>query len=379
MLKKNNETKNNLKEKMKEIKKIDDDLFSKEKNNAKNDDKNNEKENNTKNGKSDKKGNKSKKNKKKTEEKLELFSDDNVEVVELNEVRSASMVKSSNKATLTKEERLAKEKKVDEKIRADEQRKKGQKIIKEKDNNIDKNNENDNYNDKSNEKEDNLFENYNDNDEDEDDNDYEIIEVKEAKLGSEKFVTQRLETITDEILLEKQAQEQEKNKVQKNRIEKLSKKGIEAVSKRFKITENYMKDLKTSILKDAISIVATVLLFVGTYYLCRGTNTQGDMLKIIAVILQLVSIAILEISYRKEKIGYFIRGIELSAISYIYIYFLNMLGYVNAGKNTYITLIAIIAIYYVLKMFLTKNIIKGKNYNKYIDIKEITKDNKDNE
>lgn len=351
MLKNNKKnTKNSLKEKMKEIKKIDDNLFEKEKNNKKNNDDQNKKN--------------TKKNKKQ-EEKLELFSDDNVEIVELNNnVKSSKMVKNSKKSTLTKDEILAKEKKVDEKIQAEKEAKKQ----KTKENN--NNNDNEDI-------EDTLFNSNLD-----EDNDLKEInidtEIKE-KLGAEKFVTQRLETITDEIIEEKKKQEAEKEKVQRSRIEKLSKKGIEAVSRRFKITDNYMKDLKDSMLKDAISIILSILLFVITYYLCRNSNIQGDKLKIIAVILEIISIAILELSYRKEHIGYFIRGIEMSAISYIYIYFINMLEYVNAGKKTYMLLLVSIVVYYVLKMILTKNIIKEKNYNKYIDIKEITEDNIDNE
>lgn len=349
MLKNNKKnTKNSLKEKMKEIKKIDDNLFEKEKNNNKN--------NYGQNKKNIKKN-------KKQEEKLELFSDDNVEIVELNNnVKSSKMVKNSKKSTLTKDEILAKEKKVDEKIQAEKEAKKQ----KTKENN----NDNEDI-------EDTLF---NSNlDEDNDLKEIDIdTEIKE-KLGAEKFVTQRLETITDEIIEEKKKQEAEKEKVQRSRIEKLSKKGIEAVSRRFKITDNYMKDLKDSMLKDAISIILSILLFVITYYLCRNSNIQGDKLKIIAVILEIMSIAILELSYRKEHIGYFIRGIEMSAISYIYIYFINMLEYVNAGKKTYMLLLVSIVVYYVLKMILTKNIIKEKNYNKYIDIKEITEDNIDNE
>ena len=351
MLKNNKKnTKNSLKEKMKEIKKIDDNLFEKEKNNKKNNDDQNKKN--------------TKKNKKQ-EEKLELFSDDNVEIVELNNnVKSSKMVKNSKKSTLTKDEILAKEKKVDEKIQAEKEAKKQ----KTKENN--NNNDNEDI-------EDTLF---NSNlDEDNDLKEIDIdTEIKE-KLGAEKFVTQRLETITDEIIEEKKKQEAEKEKVQRSRIEKLSKKGIEAVSRRFKITDNYMKDLKDSMLKDAISIILSILLFVITYYLCRNSNIQGDKLKIIAVILEIMSIAILELSYRKEHIGHFIRGIEMSAISYIYIYFINMLEYVNAGKKTYMLLLVSIVVYYVLKMILTKNIIKEKNYNKYIDIKEITEDNIDNE
>lgn len=353
MLKKNKKNaKNNLKEKMKEIKKIDDNLFEKEKKNSKNINNQNNKKNNTKKNKEQ-------------EEKLELFSDDNVEVVELNNnVKSSKMVKNSKKATLTKDEIIAKEKKVDKKIKEEKEVKKNiEKKAKEKESNE--------YT------EDTLFNS------DLDDNlkeiDIETSEETKEKLGSEKFVTQRLETITDEMIEEKKKQEQEKEKVQKSRIEKLSKKGIEAVSRRFKITENYMKDLKESMLKDAISIIFSILLFIITYYLCRNSNVQGDKLKIIAVILEIMSIAILEISYRKEHIGHFIRGIEISAISFIYIYFINMLEYVNAGKKTYMLLLISIVIYYILKMILTKNIIKEKNYNKYIDIKEITEDNIDNE
>lgn len=353
MLKKNKKNaKNNLKEKMKEIKKIDDNLFEKEKKNSKNINNQNNKKNNTKKNKEQ-------------EEKLELFSDDNVEIIELNNnVKSSKMVKNSKKATLTKDEIIAKEKKVDEKIQAEKEVKKNiEKKAKEKESNE--------YT------EDTLFNS------DLDDNlkeiDIETNEETKEKLGSEKFVTQRLETITDEMIEEKKKQEQEKEKVQKSRIEKLSKKGIEAVSRRFKITENYMKDLKESMLKDAISIIFSILLFIITYYLCRNSNVQGDKLKIIAVILEIMSIAILEISYRKEHIGYFIRGIEISAISFIYIYFINMLEYVNAGKKIYMLLLISIVIYYILKMILTKNIIKEKNYNKYIDIKEITEDNIDNE
>ena len=351
MLKNNKKnTKNSLKEKMKEIKKIDDNLFEKEKNNNKN--------NYGQNKKNIKKN-------KKQEEKLELFSDDNVEIVELNNnVKSSKMVKNSKKSTLTKDEILAKEKKVDEKIQAEKEAKKQ----KTKENN--NNNDNEDI-------EDTLF---NSNlDEDNDLKEINIDTETKEKLGAEKFVTQRLETITDEIIEEKKKQEAEKEKVQRSRIEKLSKKGIEAVSRRFKITDNYMKDLKDSMLKDAISIILSILLFVITYYLCRNSNIQGDKLKIIAVILEIISIAILELSYRKEHIGYFIRGIEMSAISYIYIYFINMLEYVNAGKKTYMLLLVSIVVYYVLKMILTKNIIKEKNYNKYIDIKEITEDNIDNE
>lgn len=349
MLKNNKKnTKNSLKEKMKEIKKIDDNLFEKEKNNNKNNDAQNKKN--------------IKKNKKQ-EEKLELFSDDNVEIVELNNnVKSSKMVKNSKKSTLTKDEILAKEKKVDEKIQAEKEAKK-QKTKENNDDNEDI--------------EDTLF---NSNlDEDNDLKEIDIDTETKEKLGAEKFVTQRLETITDEIIEEKKKQEAEKEKVQRSRIEKLSKKGIEAVSRRFKITDNYMKDLKDSMLKDAISIILSILLFVITYYLCRNSNIQGDKLKIIAVILEIMSIAILELSYRKEHIGHFIRGIEMSAISYIYIYFINMLEYVNAGKKTYMLLLVSIVVYYILKMILTKNIIKEKNYNKYIDIKEITEDNIDNE
>lgn len=351
MLKNNKKnTKNSLKEKMKEIKKIDDNLFEKEKTNNKNNDGQNKKN--------------IKKNKKQ-EEKLELFSDDNVEIVELNNnVKSSKMVKNSKKSTLTKDEILAKEKKVDEKIQAEKKAKKQ----KTKENN--NNNDNEDI-------EDTLF---NSNlDEDDDLKEIDIDTETKEKLGSEKFVTQRLETITDEMIEEKKKQEAEKDKVQRSRIEKLSKKGIEAISRRFKITDNYMKDLKDSMLKDAISIILSILLFVITYYLCRNSNIQGDKLKIIAVILEIMSIAILELSYRKEHIGHFIRGIEMSAISYIYIYFINMLEYVNAGKKTYMLLLVSIVVYYILKMILTKNIIKEKNYNKYIDIKEITEDNIDNE
>ena len=99
-------------------------------------------------------------------------------------------------------------------------------------------------------------------------------------------------------------------------------------------------------------------------------------INIFVVILGTLSIVIYEASYRKSKEEYFIKGLEVNVLTYIYIVFSNTLIQARLNIKSMIIYALIIFVYYVIKSIVIYGIEKKKYIQNFIDTKDIVKDSR---
>ena len=120
--------------------------------------------------------------------------------------------------------------------------------------------------------------------------------------------------------------------------------------------------------------VKMVVLFTLTYILKEVLNFIT--INVFVLILGTLSIAIYEFSYRKSKEEYFIKGLEVNVLTYIYIIFSNTLIQARLDFKSMLIYALVIFVYYVIKSVIIYGIEKKKYIQKFIDTKDIVKDSR---
>ncbi|MBF0989964.1 MAG: hypothetical protein HXK70_04285 [Clostridiales bacterium] len=143
---------------------------------------------------------------------------------------------------------------------------------------------------------------------------------------------------------------------------------------RMKLPFGIKKGIYVKILKELIIPVVMVVLFTLTYILKEVLNFIT--INVFVLILGTLSIAIYEFSYRKSKEEYFIKGLEVNVLTYIYIIFSNTLMQARLDFKSMLIYALVIFVYYVIKSVIIYGIEKKKYIQKFIDTKDIVKDSR---
>ena len=171
---------------------------------------------------------------------------------------------------------------------------------------------------------------------------------------------------------------EEKDNKQEEEILKLEIENFEKAKRKYeermKLPFGVKKGIYVKILKELIIPVVMVVLFTLTYILKEVLNFIT--INIFVVILGTLSIVIYEFSYRKSKEEYFIKGLEVNVLTYIYIIFSNTLMQARLDFKSMLIYALIIFVYYVIKSVIIYGIEKKKYIQKFIDTKDIVKDSR---
>ena len=143
---------------------------------------------------------------------------------------------------------------------------------------------------------------------------------------------------------------------------------------RMKLPFGIKKGIYVKILKELIIPVVMVVLFTLTYILKEVLNFIT--INVFVLILGTLSIAIYEFSYRKSKEEYFIKGLEVNVLTYIYIIFSNTLMQARLDFKSMLIYALVIFVYYVIKSVIIYGIEKKRYIQKFIDTKDIVKDSR---
>lgn len=173
-------------------------------------------------------------------------------------------------------------------------------------------------------------------------------------------------------------QEEEILKLEIENSEEIDEKEFEKAKRKYeermKLPFGIKKGIYVKILKELIIPVVMVVLFTLTYILKEVLNFIT--INVFVVILGTLSIAIYEFSYRKSKEEYFIKGLEVNVLTYIYIIFSNTLMQARLDFKSMLIYALVIFVYYVIKSVIIYGIEKKKYIQKFIDTKDIVKDSR---
>lgn len=186
---------------------------------------------------------------------------------------------------------------------------------------------------------------------------------------------------SEEIELEEKTKATEKQKEQEEKEFELAKKEY---SKRFKLDRKVKENLIKKVLFELKIPIILILIFVATFILKNILNIM--FMQIIIILLGVLSIYLYEKSFKQSSIIYFVRGLELNALTYIYILYVNqiniiynknisnniMIKKVYLNKNIVLTYALIIAMYYIAKCIYMYYYTKKEYIETFNDIKEIT-------
>ena len=173
-------------------------------------------------------------------------------------------------------------------------------------------------------------------------------------------------------------QEEEILKLEIENSEEIDEKEFEKAKRKYeermKLPFGIKKGIYVKILKELIIPVVMVVLFTLTYILKEVLNFIT--INVFVLILGTLSIAIYEFSYRKSKEEYFIKGLEVNVLTYIYIIFSNTLMQARLDFKSMLIYALVIFVYYVIKSVIIYGIEKKKYIQKFIDTKDIVKDSR---
>lgn len=177
---------------------------------------------------------------------------------------------------------------------------------------------------------------------------------------------------------EKDNKQEEILKLEIENSEEINEKEFEKAKRKYeermKLPFGIKKGIYVKILKELIIPVVMVVLFTLTYILKEVLNFIT--INVFVVILGTLSIAIYEFSYRKSKEEYFIKGLEVNVLTYIYIIFSNTLMQARLDFKSMLIYALVIFVYYVIKSVIIYGIEKKKYIQKFIDTKDIVKDSR---
>ena len=177
---------------------------------------------------------------------------------------------------------------------------------------------------------------------------------------------------------EKDNKQEEILKLEIENSEEINEKEFEKAKRKYeermKLPFGIKKGIYVKILKELIIPVVMVVLFTLTYILKEVLNFIT--INVFVLILGTLSIAIYEFSYRKSKEEYFIKGLEVNVLTYIYIIFSNTLMQARLDFKSMLIYALVIFVYYVIKSVIIYGIEKKKYIQKFIDTKDIVKDSR---
>ena len=177
---------------------------------------------------------------------------------------------------------------------------------------------------------------------------------------------------------EKDNKQEEILKLEIENSEEIDEKEFEKAKRKYeermKLPFGIKKGIYVKILKELIIPVVMVVLFTLTYILKEVLNFIT--INVFVLILGTLSIAIYEFSYRKSKEEYFIKGLEVNVLTYIYIIFSNTLMQARLDFKSMLIYALVIFVYYVIKSVIIYGIEKKKYIQKFIDTKDIVKDSR---
>ena len=177
---------------------------------------------------------------------------------------------------------------------------------------------------------------------------------------------------------EKDNKQEEILKLEIENSEEIDEKEFEKAKRKYeermKLPFGIKKGIYVKILKEIIFPVVMVVLFTLTYILKEVLNFIT--INVFVLILGTLSIAIYEFSYRKSKEEYFIKGLEVNVLTYIYIIFSNTLMQARLDFKSMLIYALVIFVYYVIKSVIIYGIEKKKYIQKFIDTKDIVKDSR---
>ena len=177
---------------------------------------------------------------------------------------------------------------------------------------------------------------------------------------------------------EKDNKQEEILKLEIENSEEIDEKEFEKAKRKYedrmKLPFGVKKGIYVKILKELIIPVVMVVLFTLTYILKEVLNFIT--INVFVVILVTLSIAIYEFSYRKSKEEYFIKGLEVNVLTYIYIIFSTTLMQARLDFKSMLIYALVIFVYYVIKSVIIYGIEKKKYIQKFIDTKDIVKDSR---
>ena len=177
---------------------------------------------------------------------------------------------------------------------------------------------------------------------------------------------------------EKDNKQEEILKLEIENSEEIDEKEFEKAKRKYeermKLPFGIKKGIYVKILKELIIPVVMVVLFTLTYILKEVLNFIT--INVFVLILGTLSIAIYEFSYRKSKEEYFIKGLEVNVLTYIYIIFSNTLVQARLDFKSMLIYALVIFVYYVIKSVIIYGIEKKKYIQKFIDTKDIVKDSR---
>ncbi|MBO5398418.1 MAG: hypothetical protein J6A36_05800 [Clostridia bacterium] len=128
-----------------------------------------------------------------------------------------------------------------------------------------------------------------------------------------------------------------------------------------------------------ISIALMIyMLAINVLYLNETIQFFSTSIKVFAMLLIIIDVAIFEIGYRKDSIKIWIHGFELLICSVLVLSLQYVYLYANSiAKNIFMLLPVFYSIYYVAKI-IVEHIIETKKYrNNLSDVKELVKDEED--
>ena len=156
--------------------------------------------------------------------------------------------------------------------------------------------------------------------------------------------------------------------------EKEFEKAKQKYEERIKLPFDIKKEIYIKILKELIIPVVMIVLFAMTYILKDTLNYV--LINICIAVLGILSIGIYEVSYRKSNEEYFVKGLELNVLTYVYIIFSNTLIQARLNLKNMLIYALVIFVYYVIKSVIIYRIEKKKYIKNFIDTKEIVKDSR---
>lgn len=174
----------------------------------------------------------------------------------------------------------------------------------------------------------------------------------------------------------------EKSKRELKKEEKIKEENIrkldEQIRENKKIPKEYKKKINKQIILNTITliIIAIYLSCINILSLYIDTEIYLKYLKVFSIILAIISVVYFEISYRKDNEKLFLYGVEILFLAIITL-FSNYAYYIffNTYNKILLGITIVFVVYYIVKIFMLKIIMKKKYYKEQNDIKDITKKN----
>lgn len=172
----------------------------------------------------------------------------------------------------------------------------------------------------------------------------------------------------------------ETSKREKKKLEKMKQENIEKFDEAYQrsriIPDEYKGKIRKRILKNTLIAVIIIAYLIGINLLSLNIETKTYILgiKVICIILAIISVTFFELSYRKDDGYLFLYGAEFLTIAVVSLF--SIYAYIiffDTYNNILAVILAVIAIYYLIKTIITIMNMKKQYYKEQNDIKDIVK------